>query len=71
LALAAPAGGTNEISFSADSPEIAAYLRGETISHSAARGWCRIAVDGFPLGWGKADGHLIKNRYPRGLRRRV
>ena len=73
LALAAPAGGTaeNEVSFPADSPEIAAYLRGETIGHSAARGWCRIAVDGFPLGWGKADGHLIKNRYPRGLRRRV
>jgi NOL1/NOP2/fmu family ribosome biogenesis protein len=26
-------------------------------------------VDGYSLGWGKADGNTLKNHYPKGLRR--
>jgi NOL1/NOP2/fmu family ribosome biogenesis protein len=29
-----------------------------------------VCVDGFPLGWGKRVGSVVKNHYPRGLRRR-
>ncbi|HEX3015774.1 MAG TPA: hypothetical protein VHQ46_05275, partial [Desulfobacteria bacterium] len=35
---------------------------------SAQKGWNLVTVDGFPLGWGKYDGDLLKNHYPKGLR---
>ena len=48
----------------------AAYLRGETLPcPTALSGWCVVTVDGFPLGWGKADRGVLKNHYPKGLRR--
>jgi len=58
------------LSHRADAPETAAYLRGEALSAAAdAAGWGLIAVDGLPLGWGKAAGGRINNRLPKGLRR--
>ncbi|PZD96038.1 RNA methyltransferase [Paenibacillus sambharensis] len=57
-------------SASADDPDTTAYLRGETIpAGSGCSGWGIVAVDGCPLGWGKANGGQIKNHYPKGLRR--
>jgi NOL1/NOP2/sun family putative RNA methylase len=50
------------------SPQVSAYLRGETIAWQAEAGWVLLAVDGFPLGWGKSGSGQIKNFYPRGLR---
>lgn len=53
----------------ADSPEAAAYLRGETLpAASGVKGWGLAAVDGFPLGWVKASEGQYKNRRPKGLR---
>lgn len=49
----------------ADLPELAAYLRGETIPSSAI-GWTVITVDGFGLGWGKGVQGILKNHYPKG-----
>lgn len=47
------------------------YLRGETLpTPKSARGWIIVTIDGFPLGWGKASGGILKNFYPKGLRRR-
>ncbi len=57
------------ISLSANSEEVFAYLRGETLQVAGEDGWVIIAVDGFPLGWGKRVREIVKNRYPRGLRR--
>lgn len=56
------------ISLPADSPEISAYLRGETIPGSE-KGWILLHVDAYPLGWVKGDGATLKNHYPKGLRR--
>ncbi len=57
-------------SYGADSPEVAAFLRGETIpARETAAGWGLVAADGMPLGWGKASGGQIKNHLPKGLRR--
>ncbi len=53
---------------SADSQQIAAYMHGETIP-APVSGWCQITVDGFGIGWGKGDGKVLKNHYPKGLRR--
>ena len=52
----------------ADSPELKAYLHGDVIP-SRHRGWCLVTVDGFSIGWGKGDGTVLKNHYPKGLRR--
>ncbi|HEY4391827.1 MAG TPA: RsmB/NOP family class I SAM-dependent RNA methyltransferase [Paenibacillus sp.] len=57
----------------ADSPELAAYLRGETLNTAVElRGWVIVAVkcatDSYPLGWGKASDGQLKNHLPKGLR---
>lgn len=52
----------------ADSPALLAYLRGETLSAAGEQGWTLITVDGFPLGWAKASGGILKNHYPKWLR---
>lgn len=49
--------------------EIFAYLRGETIPAGDLKGWCLISVSEYTTGWGKAAGGIIKNHYPKGLRR--
>ena len=54
--------------FSADGNEIKAYLHGDVVS-SQKRGWCLVTVDGYSIGWGKGDGKVLKNHYPKGLRR--
>lgn len=54
---------------SADSDELAAYLRGETLLCEHHNGWTLVTVDGYSLGWGKASHHILKNHYPKGLRR--
>ena len=54
--------------YSADSSEIAAYLHGNVVP-STKKGWCLVTVDGYSLGWGKGDGTVLKNHYPKGLRR--
>ena len=51
-----------------DSKEIAAYMAGDVLP-SQKKGWCLVTVDGFPIGWGKGDGRVLKNHYPKGLRR--
>jgi len=58
----------NCISLPADSKEIAAYMNGQTLPCSK-KGWTLICADGYSLGWGKADGNVLKNHYPKGLRR--
>jgi len=56
------------IHLTADDPQVLAYLRGETLRVSGEDGWVMVAVDGYPLGWGKRVRGLVKNHYPRGLR---
>ena len=52
----------------AESDAVRAYLHGEVIP-SEKRGWCLVTADGYSLGWGKGDGKVLKNHYPKGLRR--
>ncbi len=51
-----------------DGPEVQAYLQGNVIP-SDRKGWCLVTVDGYSMGWGKGDGRVLKNHYPKGLRR--
>ena len=51
------------------------YLRGETldlssegISGAKTPGWTLVTTGGVTAGWGKSDGRILKNHYPKGLR---
>ena len=58
----------NRLDLSADTAELCAYMHGETIP-TDRKDWCLVTVDGYTLGWGKGDGKILKNHYPKGLRR--
>ena len=58
----------NTVDFSADSPLLKAYMHGETII-APVKGWCLVRTDGYSVGWAKGDGNVLKNHYPKGLRR--
>ena len=54
--------------YPASSDEMKAYLHGDVVP-SQMRGWCLVRADGYTIGWGKGDGKVLKNHYPKGLRR--
>ena len=56
---------------SSESNENRAYLNGQTLSHNGEKGWYLITVDGYSIGWGKLAGGIIKNHYPKGLRKNL
>ena len=58
----------NTEDLSSEGASIKAYMHGETIP-SQKSGWCLITVDGYSIGWGKGDKNVLKNHYPKGLRR--
>lgn len=49
--------------------EIAAYLNGQALSMEGEKGWYLVTVDGYSIGWGKLAGGILKNHYPKGLRK--
>lgn len=55
--------------FASDSREIAAYLEGQAICAEGEKGWHLITTDGYSIGWGKLSGGMMKNHYPKGLRK--
>ena len=58
----------NAESYGADSDEMRNYIHGEVVP-SQKKGWCLVCADGYSIGWGKGDGKVLKNHYPKGLRR--
>jgi NOL1/NOP2/fmu family ribosome biogenesis protein len=48
-----------------------AYLNGQTIScpEGAPKGWTLMTYQGYSIGWGKIAGSIVKNHYPKGLRK--
>ena len=62
-------GAKNTLSLPAGDPAVLRYLRGETLPCEAA-GWTLVQVDGHSLGWGKTSAGILKNHYPKGLRRK-
>jgi len=58
----------NVVDYPPMNDEIRRYLEGNVIP-SAKKGWCLVCAGGFSLGWGKGDGAVLKNHYPKGLRR--
>ena len=54
--------------FGAESEEMKAYIHGDVVA-SGKKGWCLVRAGGYSIGWGKGDGRVLKNHYPKGLRR--
>ena len=73
------------VDLSSDSRAVGQYLGGQTLilgeegmrvrsgksgeEIENAKGWCLICVDGYSLGWSKLAGSVLKNHYPKGLRK--
>ena len=55
-------------SYDPEGEEIKAYIHGEVVE-SSQKGWCLVKAGDFSIGWGKGDGRVLKNHYPKGLRR--
>ena len=58
----------NTQDYTADSAEMKEYIHGN-VAPSRVKGWCLVTADGYSIGWGKGDGTVLKNHYPKGLRR--
>ena len=56
-------------SFSYDGEEIKKFISGESIESGKSRGWVLIAVNDVSIGWCKESGGVLKNKYPKGLRK--
>lgn len=54
---------------SSEDGSAAAFIGGQTFPAEGEKGWYLITVDGYSLGWGKAAGGIMKNHYPKGLRK--
>lgn len=59
----------NVENFSVQSDSILKYLKGDVVNSNESRGWVLVSVEGIPLGWGKESAGVIKNHYPKGLRK--
>ncbi len=49
----------------------AGYISGQTFPYAGDKGWYLICADGISLGWGKCAGNMMKNHYPKGLRKNL
>ncbi len=45
------------------------YINGQTFELQGEKGWHLVCVDGYSLGFGKLAGGIMKNHYPKGLRK--
>lgn len=50
--------------FPLEDARVLRYLKGETVEFDGEDGWALVCVDGFPLGWAKAQRGRLKNKYP-------
>lgn len=68
------------VNLACDGTAVRKYLEGQTLTIGEGcdvemadadlpKGWCLVCVDGYSLGWGKAAGAVLKNHYPKGLRK--
>ncbi len=50
------------VNFDLEDPRVIRYLKGETMEVEGEAGWNLVCVDGHPIGWGKIQGHMMKNK---------
>lgn len=50
-----------------ESENISGYFKGET-QKTDISGWTAVTFEGYPVGWGKGAGRILKNHFPKYLR---
>ena len=56
---------------SLDVQEAGDYLKGAVFERKGEKGWQLMLADGYSIGWGKLAGGMVKNHYPKGLRKSI
>ena len=51
--------------------ELLKYYQGETINESISKGYVLLKYQGINVDIAKSDGRIIKNRLPKGLRKKL
>lgn len=59
----------NCVNLSWENGEPERYIRGESLVKDCKKGWTLVCADNHSLGWGKVSNGLLKNHYPKGLRK--
>ncbi len=59
---------SNIINLKSEDERVNKYLKGETIEADGKNGWTLVCVDSYPLGWGKLNNGVLKNKYLPGWR---
>lgn len=59
------------IKLSSGEQDVYRYLNGQTLNPEGEKGWYLVTVDDYSLGWGKLAGNILKNHYPKGLRKNM
>ena len=61
------------VNYSSESLEVRQYLNGQALPYDSTehriKGWALLTVDNYSLGFVKAAGGMLKNHYPKGLRK--
>ena len=52
-----------------DEEQVRSYVNGQTLAANGEKGWYLILADGYSIGWGKLSDGVMKNHYPKGLRK--
>ena len=50
--------------------QLVQYIHGETLTIPLDKGWYGVAYKGHVFAGGRSDGRMLKNKYPKRLRRR-
>lgn len=61
--------GADDVTQTLELEEPERYLRGETVCCGQQKGYTLVTVHGCSVGWGKASQGVLKNHYPKGLRK--
>lgn len=59
----------DSINLTLESGDPIKYLSGQTFQTDKANGWKLILIEGYSAGFGKAASGILKNHYPKGLRK--
>ena len=67
----------SSLDFALSDAAVEKFLTGQTLTigegcdvpFSDGKGYTLILVDGYSIGWGKIAGNIVKNHYPKGLRK--
>lgn len=59
----------SEVKQVVEATDIEKYLKGDVIECEYDNGWTLVTTDNVSIGWGKATNGVLKNHYPKGLRR--